>query len=153
MSDNFKQTDVLKDLIRVKRECLLQLREMGRRQLALIEEGDLTSLMDVLAAKQRPLVTLQRIERALDLFRNQDPQQREWRSAADRVQCAEQLKQCETLLAEIVSQEKCCEIALIRRRDEAAARLQGAHLAGHARHAYLPQAGAWPSQLDIVSEK
>ena len=153
MTDNFNETDILKDLIRVKRECLVQLRDMGRKQLALIDEGNMTSLMDILAAKQRPLVTLQRIERALDPFRSQDPERRDWRSAGDRAQCAEQLKQCETLLAEIVSQEKCCEAALICRRDEAAARLQGAHLAGHARHAYLPLADAQLSQLDLFSEK
>ena len=153
MTENFNETDILKDLIRVKRECLLQLRDVGRKQLALIDEGNMTSLMDVLAAKQRPLVTLQRIERALDPFRNQDPEQRDWRSAADRAQCAEQIKQCEILLAEIVSQEKCCEAALIRRRDETAARLQGAHLAGHARHAYLPPADAPLPNLDLFSEK
>jgi hypothetical protein len=147
------ETDILKDLIRVKRECLLQLRDMGRKQLATIDEGNMTSLMDVLAAKQRPLFTLQRIERALDPFRSQDPEQRVWRSPADRVQCAEQLQQCETLLAEIVSQEKCCEAALIRRRDEAAAQLQDAHLAGHARHAYLPEADAPMSELDLFSER
>jgi hypothetical protein len=153
MTENVNQTDILKDLIRVKCECLSQLRDMGRKQLALIDEGDMTSLMDILAAKQRPLVTLQRIERALDPFRKQNPERREWRSPGDRAQCAEQIKQCETLLAEIVSQEKCCEAALISRRDEAAARLQGAHLAGHARHAYLPSADAQLPQLNLFSEK
>ena len=147
------ETDILGDLIRVKRECLLQLRDMGRKQLSLIEEENMTSLMDVLAAKQRPLVTLQRIQRALAPFRNQDPEKRVWRSPGDREQCAEQLQQCENLLAEIVSQEKCCEAALVHRRDEAAARLQDAHLAGHARHAYLPQSDTPLSQLDIFSEK
>lgn len=147
------ETDILKDLIRVKRECLVQLRDMGLKQLAFVEEGNMTSLMDVLAAKQRPLVTLQRIERALNPFRGQDPEKRLWRSDVDRVQCAEQVRQCETLLAEIISQEKHCEAALVRRRNETAARLQGAHLAGHARHAYLPQADASMSQLDLFSER
>ncbi len=147
------ETEILSDLVRVKRECLLQLRELGSKQLALIDEGNMTSLMDVLAAKQRPLITLQRIERALAPFRNQDPEKRVWRSPEARAQCAEQLQQCETLLAEIVSQEKQCEAALIRRRDEAAAQLQGAHLAGCARHAYLPQANALLSQLDLFSEQ
>lgn len=81
MADYCNETDILKDLIRVKSECLLQLRDIGRKQLALIDEGNMTSLMDVLAAKQRPLVTLQRIERALDPFRKQDPERRVWRSA------------------------------------------------------------------------
>jgi hypothetical protein len=151
MSSN--ETDILSDLIRVKRECLLQLRDMGRKQLALIEEENMNSLMDILAAKQRPLFTLQRIHRALEPFRDQDPDKRVWRSPADRAQCAEQLKQCETLLAEIISQEKCCEAAMVRRRDEAAVRLQGAHLAGHARQAYLPQDNTSLSQLNLLSEK
>ena len=153
MTDNFNQTDILKDLIRVKCECLMQLRDIGGKQLALINEGNMTSLMDILAAKQRPLVTLQRIERALDPFRKQDPQRRDWRSPGDRVQCTEQLKQCESLLAEIVSQEKCCEADLTCRRDEAAAWLQGAHLAGYARHAYLPPADTQLPNLDLFSEK
>ncbi len=153
MTDNFHQTDILKDLIRVKRECLMQLRNMGRKQQALIDEGNMTSLMDLLAAKQRPLLRLQRIERALDPFRSQDPETRVCASAGDRAQCADQVQQCETLLAEIVSQERCCEAALVRRRDEAAERLQGAHLAGHARHAYLPQSETTLSQLDLLSEK
>ena len=153
MTDNVSETEILRDLIRVKRECLSQLRDMGRKQMALIDEGNMAALMDILSAKQRPLVTLQRIERALDPFRGQDPQRRVWRSPGDRAKCGEEIKQCDLLLAEIVSQEKCCEAALVRRRDEAAARLQGAHLAGHARQAYLPQSDAPSSQLDLFSEK
>jgi len=38
-------------LIRDKRECLVQLRELGRRQLELIDGGDITGLLDMLAAK------------------------------------------------------------------------------------------------------
>jgi hypothetical protein len=147
------ETDILKDLIRVKHECLLQLREAGRNQVELIDGGNLTGLMKVLAAKQRPLVTLQRVERALEPFRNQPPENRIWRSPDDRKQCSEELRQCETLLAEIVKQEKYCESILIKRRDEAAVQLQGAHLAGHARQAYLPQQDNQNSRLNLLSEK
>ena len=100
MAENVNETEILKDLIRVKQEYLSQLRDMGRKQLALIDEGNMASLMDILSAKQRPLVTLQRIERALDPFRKQDPERRMWHSPGDRTQCAEQLKQCEILLPE-----------------------------------------------------
>ncbi|HEY4761070.1 MAG TPA: hypothetical protein VIH42_10865 [Thermoguttaceae bacterium] len=147
------ESDILSDLIRVKRECLLQLRDMGRRQKDLIEEGNMTTLMDVLAAKQRPLMALQRIERALDSFRNQDPEKRQWRLPEARAQCADQVQECDNLLAEIVSQEKDCEAALVKRRDEAAARLQGAHLAGRARSAYLPRTNKPMGQLDLFSEQ
>ncbi len=146
------ETDILAQLIRAKRECLLQLRELGRRQLDLIDADDITSLLDILAAKQRPLVQLQRIERALDPFRNQDPEQRRWRSLGDRCHCAEQVQQCETLLGEIVSQERCSEGSMVRRRDEAAQRLQGAHLAGQACGAYTDGFSSHVSQLDLHSD-
>ena len=42
------ETDILADLIRAKRECLLQLRDLGRKQLELIDEGDMTALLDLL---------------------------------------------------------------------------------------------------------
>jgi hypothetical protein len=145
------QTDLLAKLIRSKRECLVEVREIGRRQLELIEEGSMTALLDVLTAKQRVLQRLQQIERQLDPFRGQDPQQRRWRTEEDRRLCSEQLDQCERLLAEIISQEKCSEGALLRRRDEAASRLQNAQLASHAREAYTAQPHSPAKQIDLFS--
>jgi len=146
-------TETLAALIREKRDCLLTLREMGRRQLELIDADNMTALLEVLAAKQRALLALQRVERALDPFRDQDPEQRRWPSADDRRRCAEELQQCETLLGEIVAQEKCSEGALIRRRDETAQRLQGAHRAHHARGAYTSGARGETHQLDLHSDR
>ena len=144
-------TDVLAELIRSKRDCLVQLREMGRRQLELIGEGNMTALLVVLTAKQGVLTRLHGIERRLDPFREQGPDQRRWRTAEDRLACIEQLRECERLLAEIVSQEKCSEGALLRRRDEAANRLQSAHLAGQAREAYTAQPPSPVKQIDLSS--
>jgi hypothetical protein len=124
---------------------------MGRRQLELIDQQDMTALLDVLTTKQRVLTKLQQIERALDPFRGQAPEQRRWRTAEDRRLCTEQLHQCERLLAEIISQEKCSEGALLRRRDEAASRLQRAHLAGQAREAYTAQPHSRVKQIDLLS--
>ncbi len=145
------ETDVLAELIREKRECLLQWRDMGRRQLELIEQGNMAALLDLLAAKQRLLGKMQRIEKALDPFRDQDPEQRRWRTPADRRRCTEQLQQCETLMGEIVNQEKCSEGVLTQRRDEAATRLQGVHNAALARGAYMAQPGREIGQLDLQS--
>jgi hypothetical protein len=146
------ETDILADLIRAKRSCLIELRDMGRRQLELIDGGDMTTLLDLLAAKQRTINQLQRIERALDPFRKQDAEARRWRTPQDRAACAEQLQHCESLLAEVLSQEKCSESALVRRRDETSARLQGAHLASQARGAYGAKPANALSQLDLLSE-
>ncbi len=145
-------TDRLAELIRAKHACLLKLREMGRRQLALIDTENMTALLDLLATKQRSLMKLQQIERALDPFRSQDPDDRRWRTPELRRQCAEQVRQCAALLGEIVSQEKVGEATLIRRRDEAATRLQGAHLAGQARQAYAAAPRGEVNQLDILSD-
>jgi hypothetical protein len=134
-----QDTDLLFDLIQAKRECLLRLRDLGHKQRTLIDDADMTALLDLLTAKQKPITQLQRLERALDPFRRQDPERRVWRTPEMRQRCAEAIGQCETLLADVMNQEKYCEGALIRRRDEAARQLQSAHLAGQARQAY--QAG------------
>jgi hypothetical protein len=146
------ETDILADLIRAKRACLVRVRDMGRRQLELIDGADMTGLLDLLSVKQQALTQLQRIERTLDPFRGQDPGQRIWRSPQERQNCAAQIQQCEALLAEIISQEKCGESALMRRRDEAAVRLQEVHLAGQARGAYSAQPHDAINQLDLLSE-
>ena len=77
---------------------------------------------------------------------------RRWRSPEDRSRCAGQLQECETLLGEIVSQEKCSEGELIHRRDKAATRLQGVHLAGQVRGAYTAPPAEQVNQLDLRSE-
>jgi len=146
-------TDSLAELIQRKHACLVQLRDMGRKQFETVLQGTMTALLDVLAEKQRVLAELQRLERELDPFRGQDPQQREWRSPEARQACAQTLERCEALLREIVAQEKESERELVRRRDEAAARLRGIHAASLARGAYVPAPHFAPGQLDLMSER
>ena len=56
-------TEILGDRIEQKLALLGQLRDLGRRQTALIETGDLTQLLKLLSAKQRLLAALQALER------------------------------------------------------------------------------------------
>jgi hypothetical protein len=142
-------TDILGQLVRAKRTCLAQLRGMGQRQFDLIESGNMTALLDLLSAKQRPLMELRRIELALDPYRGQDPEKRRWRSAADRAACAREVQDCEELLREIVERERQCEATLVERRDEAAVRLQGFHAASQARGAYVAAPQVEVRQLDL----
>ncbi|OHB77396.1 MAG: hypothetical protein A2W31_05945 [Planctomycetes bacterium RBG_16_64_10] len=146
------ETDHLSDLIARKRACLAELRDLGRRQMALIETGSMTQLLKVLAAKQHLIGVLQGIEQALAPFRDQDPQQRRWRSPADRAQCAEQADLCGQLLREIVAQEKESEGRMLQRRDEAAARLRHVHAAAQARGAYQDGTAVRTGMLDLASE-
>jgi hypothetical protein len=146
-------TDLLSDLIQRKRSCLVQLCSMGEKQLELVQEGNITQLLELLAVKQHVLVQLQQVERELDRFRGEDPEKRRWSSPEKRQRCAANQTDCERLLARIVVQEKQSEQNLIRRRDEAAARLEGVHTASQARGAYLapwrPDTGR---QLNLVSD-
>ena len=135
------ETDILADLIRAKRACLLELRDMGRRQLELIDGGDMTTLLDLLAAKQRTIgaVAADRAgvgpvprpgSRAAALADARGPGgvRRAGRSSARRC------------LGEIVSQEKRAKARWCAAATRRPPGLQGAHLAGQARGAYTAAA-------------
>jgi hypothetical protein len=146
------QTDLLSDLIRQKHTCLEHLCAMGRKQLDLVRGGGMTELLDVLAAKQQILLQLQRIEHELGPFRGQDPDSRSWRSPERRSECAAMVAACESLLAQIIAREKESETALVRRRDEAAAQLEGTRSASQARASYSTRSRIAAAQLDLASE-
>lgn len=149
-----QDTRRLSDLVGAKHGCLLQLRELGRRQQELIESGDMTPLLTVLAEKQRSIGTLHELERQLDPFRAQDPTRRIWSGEAERLRCASLADQSARLMAEILEVEKRCEESLRRRRDETAEQLAVVQAAGTARGAYADaESGYAPtSTLDLTSE-
>jgi hypothetical protein len=149
--DAHYETEQLAELIGARHEVLIQLRELSRRQLDLIGEADVDRLLVLLSAKQTLLGRLQRVDRQLDPFRRQDPESRQWRSPAHRERTRQMAQRCETLLGEIVLVEKQGESDLIRRRDEAAAHLEGVHRASRARQAYGAAADAG-GRLDLTSD-
>lgn len=145
-------TDQLRQLLGQKQACLAELCRLGRTQWALIEADDIGRLLEVLAAKQTVIGRLHEVERLLDPFRGQDPQQRHWPSDDHRRQCAELLQQNELLFQEILRQERDSEEHLRRRRDQAAQRLQGVYNAGQARGAYAGAATDPVGGLDLSCE-
>jgi hypothetical protein len=147
------ETQRLHELINQKKAVLAQLRKLAERQVEFIQNGDMGHLLGLLAAKQRLLQQLQHVERELDPFREQDPDQRQWRSPVERQQARQAAQDCETLLAEIMEVEKRCESDLIHRRDAAGRRLQGVHSAAQATQAYASTSSPCRGQLDLSSEK
>ena len=142
-------TDLLARLVTRKRECLLKLRTLVGKQLELATDGSVSSLLDVLSSKQRVIVQLQDVEKALSPFRNQDPDQRQWRNPPAREECSRQLAECEELMGQIMSEERKSEEEMIHRRDETARQLQGAHQADRARGAYAAESQAAVRQIDL----
>jgi hypothetical protein len=143
------ETDRLAELLNRKHHCLSELLEFGRQQLVLVDGGDITQLLRVLAAKQQLLMQLDGLERQLDPFRLQDPETRQWRTPVARAKAAEMITSTENLFREILLQEKRSEQRLRERRDDAAARLSGAHFASQARGAYAAELTRPIARLDL----
>jgi flagellar biosynthesis/type III secretory pathway chaperone len=145
-------TQHLTSLLEQKHDCLTQLRDLGARQLERIDAGDMATLMKVLSAKQRILADLQSVERGLDPFRGELPEERAWRSPAERDHCTQLIRRCQLLFSEIVEQEREAELRLILERDDAEQRLRGMHVAAGAHGAYLQNASTSTSSLDLSTE-
>ncbi len=127
--------------------------QLCRRQVELIESGDLSTLLKVLAAKQQLLSGLQEVERQLDPFRHEHPDQRKWSSAAERERCARLATESDRMLGEIFQVEQRSAGDLQQRRHDAAQRLQRLHTAHEARGAYLTQpTESHHSQLDLSTD-
>ncbi len=150
--DRHRATDRLAELIHGKLSVLTQLRELARQQLDLVDKGDMSRLLSLLAAKQALLNELGRVERDLDPFRDEDPVAREWKSADERQRCRQTAEQCNLLLKEIVLLETQGESELTHRRDDVAARLQGVHQAAQAHNAYTAVPAAVHGPFDVSSE-
>lgn len=148
------ETDLLASLIGQKHEVLEKLRQLSRRQSDLIQGADMTGLMNVLAVKQLLINQLTDLEQRLNPFRDQDPDQRVWRSHEERTRCRQMSERCAAMLQEVMLIEKQCEGELRTRRDDVAHRLDTSHFAAEARAAYVDFGHSVPAgQLDLTSER
>lgn len=129
-------TTQLADLIRRKHAVLAQLCEVGRRQKDVVERGETTALLELLAAKQTMITLLQQVERELAPFQAEHPDARVWESAEARAHCAAQAVECNQLLAAVVELERHCAEQMTARRNDVAAQLKHVVSAGQARSAY-----------------
>lgn len=147
-------TQQLAELIREKRRVLTQLHQVSARQGELVAAGDVGALLKLLAAKQRLLSGLQTIEKALEPFRGEDPERRNWPHPQQRADCAADAEECRRLLAAVIEMEQQHERQMTERRDQLAHQLQRVHVAHGAAGAYESNRrplGAPPSPTAIVS--
>lgn len=132
-------SDKLASLIAKRHACLVQLRDLGKRQSELIATAEMGPLLRLLAAKNQLIAAMQALETELAPFHVQDPEQRNWSSQAARAKCADQAAECRLLLAEIMQMERENERQMTIRRDQVASQLQAMHAAGNASGAYQAQ--------------
>ncbi|MCI0333747.1 MAG: flagellar protein FlgN [Planctomycetes bacterium] len=131
-----RPTEQLSELIRKKHRVLVQLRDVGQRQMDLVASGDIAALLELLGAKQQLIAGLQRLEQELAPYYAEDPERRVWPSPQHRAECARQAADCNALLEEIVALEKSGAEKMTVRRNEVAEQLQQAHAATQVRSAY-----------------
>jgi hypothetical protein len=129
-------TAKLVELIQRKHHVLVQLRDFGRRQAALVASGDIAALLGLLGTKQQLITGLQLLEQELAPYYAEDPDRRLWQSEQARTACAKQAAECNKLLEEIVELEKQGAEKMTVRRNEVAEQLQQVHVATHVRSAY-----------------
>jgi hypothetical protein len=142
MTSSDGNTDHLAALIEGKLQVLEIMVRLARRQLDLIDAGEMTALVKLLAAKQTVMSQLQVVEQKLAPFRDEDPERRIWRSPAERIVCQDRAKRSRTLLAEAIELERRAEHAIVARREHTAAALAALQTASDARAAYATPATA-----------
>jgi len=134
-----RPTAQLAELIDRKRRVLVQLRDVGRRQMEYVASRDTASLLAQLAPKQSLISALQAVERDLAPYYGEDPERRPWRSLDERSRCAKQAAECNSLLQEIVELEKLGVDQMTIHRNQIAEQLQKFHVAAEVRNAYQAQ--------------
>jgi flagellar biosynthesis/type III secretory pathway chaperone len=134
-----QSTERLAELVAHKHRVLVQLREIGKRQIDLVISGDTPLLLKLLSAKQSLIAALQEIERELTPFHGEDPERRQWASPKARENCARQAEECNRLLPEVVALEQLGAEKMTIRRNELAAQLEHVHTATQVRSAYESQ--------------
>lgn len=134
-------TDQLARLIDERCTALAELRVLAARQLEAVRQGDLSGLFPILAEKQAVIEVVAGLEGRLAPYRDEDPEQRPWPTAAERQACAAQWRKSKELLAAILTDERLAEVELTRRRSDVAEQLRGHHQSAEARRAYAQAAG------------
>ena len=129
-------TKTLAELIHRKHEVLVRLCDIGRQQVRLIDDGETSTLLQLLSAKQNMISSLQQLEREMAPYQAEDPETRVWPNPADRALCAAQAEECNQMLEQIVAMERNSADRITARRNEVAAQLKHIYAATQARDAY-----------------
>lgn len=145
-------TKQLAELIHKKHEVLKRLYELSERQQKMVQSGDIVPLMRVLSVKQTLLQALQQLDRQLDPFRDEDPEERLWPSDEAREQTRQVAASCESLRQRIMAMEKESEALLTQRRAATAEQLKQLNTARQAATAYAQSPPDGLHQLDLSSD-
>jgi len=95
-----------------------QLATLARRQYEVIQENDITKLLEVLARKEYMLYEIGLIETELSPYKNEDPDARVWNSEEDRLHAAGVIEQTKQIMAYIREMEQVCHEEAVRQKEQ-----------------------------------
>ena len=124
-----------------RRDCCRALLTLARKQQESIAAEDYTRLLALLAQKQRVLGALDALGRERPTLRDDWRRLRDGAPAAARGACERVLEESESLLAEVLAEERSSTDDLTRRRDETQRRLQELSAGTRAHEAYRDALG------------
>ena len=148
-------TETLANLITKKHQVLKQLCEAARQQLAVANQGDVSTMLQLLASKQQLITDLQCVEHELRPHHKESPAQRQWRSENERDACRRRAYECNTLLNEIIHLENQSGDRMTARHNEAHIQSKHGYTSAQAHTAYTKQqvsGGRWCTKLGNLSE-
>lgn len=151
MDADFAFTDLLADLMAQRLGTLDELVKLARRQRELAQEGSLVGVVEALTAKQPLVDQLLAIERALDAYRDDDPETRVWRNEEVRNRTRRISELSQPLLVETLAIENECERLLTILKEDVGSQLRMSQGVDVARRGYVGKTSRRGS-LDLSTE-
>ena len=118
---------------------LEQILSLSEKQLNLVQLGDTTLLLELLARKQKMFETFETLEQQLDPYRNIEPQDRRWESEQERRDCETAILQCNELLAAVLELDQQSIPEFAQQKDEIQRKLKTMGTSGKAGAVYARQ--------------
>lgn len=132
-------TDTLSELIAKRLAIIERIVELSQKQLEVVRNGEISVLLGLLGLKQKFLGELGNIERELDPFRNEKPEDRVWTEESKRERCEATIKYCEELLAYVMELDALSEREISEKKDRTEERLKKLDQGTTVHNAYAKQ--------------
>lgn len=144
-------TNEMARLIHDRHRTLSELRIVAARQFKVIEDQELSRLLELLAIKQGLINRLVEYDRALDPFRQQSPEERVWASEELREQCRLMIEESSQWLDDVKRLETAAESLAQQQRSEVSELVDTAAHRARAVSAYL-NANKSPQRQTTIHE-
>jgi len=112
------------ELIRSEEELLKRLLLVSQRQLELVEEGNVTVLIQHLGQRQQLWNEFEFLEQQLAPHKGIPPEHRVWRNAEERQMTEVSLNRCKELLEKILENDQACLTKTATQKEEVEGQLQ-----------------------------